>query len=73
MPLPDPANPASDFCRCPPAMRSTGTIAAIDRPWLGVISIDNLQWMCVLSGLAGLAVLFALRRLELRRHPRDAG
>jgi membrane-bound metal-dependent hydrolase YbcI (DUF457 family) len=37
------------------------------RPWLGVVSIDNLQWICVLSGLAGLAVLFALRRRELRR------
>lgn len=37
------------------------------RPWLGVISIDNLQWICVLSGVAGLVVLFALRRRALRR------
>lgn len=37
------------------------------RPWLGVISIENLQWACVFAGAGGLAVLFVLRWRKLYR------
>jgi len=35
-------------------------------PWLQVISIETLQWLCVLAGSLGVAGLVLLRRRELR-------
>lgn len=38
-------------------------------PWLLVVSVETLQWMCVAAGGTGIAVLLLLRWLELRRNP----
>ena len=35
-------------------------------PWLHVISVELLQWLCVLAGVIGVAGLALLRRGELR-------
>jgi len=34
-------------------------------PWLGVVSIETLQWLCVLAGVIGIAGLALLRWREL--------
>ena len=34
-------------------------------PWLGVVSIETLQWLCVLAGVIGVAGLALLRWREL--------
>jgi hypothetical protein len=36
------------------------------RPWLGVVSVETLQWLCVIGGVFGIAVLVSLRWRELK-------
>jgi hypothetical protein len=36
-------------------------------PWLLVVSVETLQWLCVLAGIIGLAGLVFLRWRELKR------
>ena len=38
-------------------------------PWLLVLSVETLQWICVAAGAAGVAGLLFLRRLELKKKP----
>jgi hypothetical protein len=38
-------------------------------PWLLVVSVETLQWICVAAGFLGVAGLLVLRALELRRKP----
>lgn len=35
-------------------------------PWLHIVSIETLQWLCVLAGAIGIAGLAILRRRDLR-------
>ena len=35
-------------------------------PWLLVVSVETLQWLCVAAGIAGVAGLLFLRWLELK-------
>jgi len=36
-------------------------------PWLLVVSVETLQWLCVLAGVLGVAVLLFRRWREIRR------
>jgi membrane-bound metal-dependent hydrolase YbcI (DUF457 family) len=36
-------------------------------PWLLVVPVETLQWLCVLAGIIGAAGLLVIRRRELRR------
>lgn len=35
-------------------------------PWLHVVSVEALQWLCVLAGVIGIAGMALIRRRELR-------
>ena len=35
-------------------------------PWLHAVSVETLQWLCVLAGVIGVAGLFVRRRLQLQ-------
>ena len=38
-----------------------------ESPWLLVVSVETLQWICVAAGVVGVAMLALLRWRELRR------
>lgn len=38
-------------------------------PWLHIVSVETLQWLCVAAGLLGVAGLLILRGLELKNKP----
>jgi hypothetical protein len=38
-------------------------------PWLLVVSVETLQWICVAAGMVGVAALVLMRWRELRRNP----
>jgi hypothetical protein len=40
-----------------------------ESPWLLVVSVETLQWICVATGAVGVAGLLLLRWLELKRKP----
>ena len=37
------------------------------RPWLAIVSVDNLQLLCVLAGVIGIAGLGLLRWIEINK------